>query len=116
MDFAYCKNDKKRYLLEINASPGTWYYQTDKKKLTIKMTSVDIRLPYIVDFCPMIRSREVFDKFISEIFDNYVCSQHNVTLNDDRVDLLRNSLIYLANNFLIYYTDPKASNVSFGLK
>lgn len=35
MDFAYCKNDKKRYLLEINASPGTWYYQTDKKKLTI---------------------------------------------------------------------------------
>lgn len=33
MDFAYCKNDKQRYLLEINASPGTWYYQTDKKKL-----------------------------------------------------------------------------------
>ncbi|MEI8009300.1 MAG: hypothetical protein WCI00_08285 [bacterium] len=33
MDFAYCKKDKQRYLLEINASPGTWYYQTDKKKL-----------------------------------------------------------------------------------
>ncbi len=34
MDFAYCKKEKKRYLLEINASPGTWYYQTDKKKLS----------------------------------------------------------------------------------
>ena len=34
MDFAYCKKDKQRYLLEINASPGTWFYQTDKKILT----------------------------------------------------------------------------------
>jgi len=34
MDFAYCKKDKQRYLLEINASPGTRYYQTDKKILT----------------------------------------------------------------------------------
>lgn len=33
MDFAYCKKEKQRYLLEINASPGTWYYQTDKKIL-----------------------------------------------------------------------------------
>lgn len=33
MDFAYCKKEKKRYLLEINASPGTWYYQTDKRIL-----------------------------------------------------------------------------------
>lgn len=33
MDFAYCKKDKQRYLLEINASPGTWYYQTDNKIL-----------------------------------------------------------------------------------
>ena len=35
MDFAYCKNDKRRYLLEINASPGTWYYQINQKKLAI---------------------------------------------------------------------------------
>jgi glutathione synthase/RimK-type ligase-like ATP-grasp enzyme len=34
MDFAYCKKEKQRYLLEINASPGTWYYQIDKKVLT----------------------------------------------------------------------------------
>lgn len=34
MDFAYCKKDTQRYLLEINASPGTWFYQTDKKILT----------------------------------------------------------------------------------
>lgn len=33
MDFAYCKEDNKRYLIEINASPGTRYYQTDKKAL-----------------------------------------------------------------------------------
>lgn len=33
MDFAYCKKEKKRYSLEINASPGTWYYQKDKKIL-----------------------------------------------------------------------------------
>ncbi len=33
MDFAYCKKDKQRYLLEINASPWTWYYQTDQKIL-----------------------------------------------------------------------------------
>jgi len=30
MDFAYCKPEKRRYLIEINASPGTWYYQTDR--------------------------------------------------------------------------------------
>jgi len=35
IDFAYCKKDKQRYLIEINSSPGTWYYQTDKKLLTI---------------------------------------------------------------------------------
>lgn len=35
IDFAYCKKEKKRYLIEINASPGTWYYQTDNKKLAI---------------------------------------------------------------------------------
>ncbi len=38
MDFAYCKKEKKRYLLEINASPWTRYYQTDKcilKKICI---------------------------------------------------------------------------------
>lgn len=34
MDFAYCKKEKQWYLLEINASPGTWYYQTDKKILS----------------------------------------------------------------------------------
>ncbi len=33
MDFAYCKQEKKRYLIEINTSPGTWYYQKNKKKL-----------------------------------------------------------------------------------
>lgn len=33
MDFAYCKKEKKRYLLEINASPWTWFYQTDKDVL-----------------------------------------------------------------------------------
>jgi glutathione synthase/RimK-type ligase-like ATP-grasp enzyme len=33
MDFAYCRNDKQRYLLETNATPWTWYYQTDEKKL-----------------------------------------------------------------------------------
>ena len=33
MDFSYCEPEKKRYLLEINASPWTWYYQTDKEKL-----------------------------------------------------------------------------------
>jgi D-alanine-D-alanine ligase-like ATP-grasp enzyme len=33
IDFAYCKEEKKRYMLEINASPGTRYYQTDRKKL-----------------------------------------------------------------------------------
>lgn len=33
MDFAYCKKEKRWYLLEINASPGTWFYQTDKKIL-----------------------------------------------------------------------------------
>lgn len=34
MDFAYCKKDTQRYLLETNASPWTWYYQTDKKILS----------------------------------------------------------------------------------
>ncbi len=34
MDFSYCNPEKKRYLLEINASPGTRYYQTDKQKLS----------------------------------------------------------------------------------
>lgn len=33
MDFAYCKKEWKRYLIEINTSPGTWYYQKNKKKL-----------------------------------------------------------------------------------
>lgn len=33
MDFAYCRKEGKRYLLEINASPWTWFYQTDKKIL-----------------------------------------------------------------------------------
>lgn len=33
MDFAYCKEEKKRYLIEINASPGTRYYQTNKSEL-----------------------------------------------------------------------------------
>lgn len=33
MDFAYCTKEKRRYLLEINASPGTRYYQEDKKIL-----------------------------------------------------------------------------------
>lgn len=33
MDFAYCSIENKRYLIEINASPGTRYYQTDKKAL-----------------------------------------------------------------------------------
>ncbi len=33
MDFAYCSDDKKWYLLEINSSPGTWYYQEDKRIL-----------------------------------------------------------------------------------
>lgn len=33
MDFAYCKKENKRYLLEINTSPGTRYYQTNKKHL-----------------------------------------------------------------------------------
>lgn len=33
MDFAYCKQENKRYLLEINTSPGTRYYQTNKKHL-----------------------------------------------------------------------------------
>lgn len=33
MDFAYCAPEKKRYLLEINASPWTWYYQTDASEL-----------------------------------------------------------------------------------
>ncbi len=33
MDFAYCAIEKKRYLIEINASPGTRYYQTDKIEL-----------------------------------------------------------------------------------
>ena len=33
IDFAFCKSENKRYVLEINASPGTRYYQTDKKVL-----------------------------------------------------------------------------------
>ncbi len=33
MDFAYCKKERKRYLLEINTSPWTWYYQKNKKYL-----------------------------------------------------------------------------------
>jgi len=33
MDFAYCKKENKRYLLEINTSPWTRYYQTNKKHL-----------------------------------------------------------------------------------
>jgi len=33
MDFAYCKKDKQRYLLEINSSPGTRYYQENKRVL-----------------------------------------------------------------------------------
>lgn len=33
MDFAYCKKDKQRYLLEINSCPGTRYYQEDKNIL-----------------------------------------------------------------------------------
>ena len=33
IDFAFCNTEKKRYLLEINASPGTRYYQTDKEIL-----------------------------------------------------------------------------------
>jgi glutathione synthase/RimK-type ligase-like ATP-grasp enzyme len=33
MDFAYCTIEKKRYLIEINAYPGTRYYQTDQKSL-----------------------------------------------------------------------------------
>lgn len=33
MDFAYCKGENKWYLIEINASPGTRYYQTDKNEL-----------------------------------------------------------------------------------
>lgn len=30
IDFAFCKTENKRYVLEINASPGTRYYQEDK--------------------------------------------------------------------------------------
>lgn len=33
IDFAFCAAENKRYVLEINASPGTRYYQTDKKIL-----------------------------------------------------------------------------------
>ncbi|MBU0626804.1 hypothetical protein KKG31_01455 [Patescibacteria group bacterium] len=33
MDLAYCAPKKKRYLIEINSSPGTWYYQEDKSVL-----------------------------------------------------------------------------------
>lgn len=33
MDFAYCKKENKRYLIEINTSPWTRYYQKNKKKL-----------------------------------------------------------------------------------
>jgi D-alanine-D-alanine ligase-like ATP-grasp enzyme len=33
IDFAFCAPENKRYVLEINASPGTRYYQTDKKIL-----------------------------------------------------------------------------------
>lgn len=33
MDFAYCKKENKRYLIEINASPGTRYYQENQKEL-----------------------------------------------------------------------------------
>ncbi|MFZ2151223.1 MAG: hypothetical protein WAZ12_02560 [Candidatus Absconditicoccaceae bacterium] len=33
MDFAYCKKENKWYLLEINSSPGTRFYQTDKNVL-----------------------------------------------------------------------------------
>lgn len=35
MDFAYCKKEKIWYLIEINSSPGTWYYQTNEKSLSI---------------------------------------------------------------------------------
>lgn len=34
IDFAFCAAENKRYVLEINASPGTRYYQTDKEILT----------------------------------------------------------------------------------
>ena len=33
MDFAYCKKEEKWYLLEINSSPWTRFYQTDKEIL-----------------------------------------------------------------------------------
>lgn len=33
MDFAYCKKENKWYLLEINSSPWTRFYQTDKNVL-----------------------------------------------------------------------------------
>jgi len=33
MDFAYCKKESKWYLIEVNTSPGTRYYQKNKKKL-----------------------------------------------------------------------------------
>jgi len=29
-DFAYCKDENKWYLLEINFSPGIWFPETDK--------------------------------------------------------------------------------------
>lgn len=48
MDFAYCAKDKQRYLLEINSSPGTWYYQEDKKileKICLWLASFFKQLP-----------------------------------------------------------------------
>jgi glutathione synthase/RimK-type ligase-like ATP-grasp enzyme len=34
MDFAFCKKEDRRYLIEINASPWTRYYQTDTWEVT----------------------------------------------------------------------------------
>lgn len=86
----------------------------DINNLTIQMSIINHNYPYIVDFCPMIRDKEVFYGFIDEIFTDYVCQQHSIKPLDKRLSILKESLIFLAEEFSIYYTDPKKTNVFLG--
>ncbi len=86
-------------------------YQYDCSELTIYMSAVDLRKPYIIDFCPMIRSRLVFGRFLNKVFVDYVITTHGIEKTYRNLQNLTLALITLALQCEIYYTDPRPGNV-----